>query len=1061
MKVRCEKCRSEYNIDESRVPPEGLQVKCPRCSATFIVARENAPATAGELFDFGEVQIQDEPAPKPGQDNLELDLPEEIPSMAPPPPIAAPPASSSLPPIGKARSSSLPPTPTSSLPGVSPRGQPQPTPGAEGEIFDFIDHDIGSEPAPSEDGGQTRYRIRRKSGKVFGPFDSNTINRMLAEHQLMGNEEASSDGLNYKPLGAFEEFADTIRQLMEEPISAAAPPSPSSATVQGLDEDEEGEIIAPKGLEFAEPPPEEKPARRGKLIYILVGAVGLFLLVGVGLGFTRFGFFGVRLLTGGGARSGSGGGVTSEPGAEGPGVGVRANFFLDTAAGYRSVIEEMENALRSGDDSMENLYYLGLSYAAMLRNYGANEVYLKRAREVLTQLNQESSNAPETVKVRAALDILANPAQAAATLQPLIGENSRDKEALFLAGWAHAYQKNWAEAARVLDRAVVLDPDFAKAFHALGEVQSLQGDFDNALLFYQKALEKNPRHISSALEQAQILIAVKGDDAEGARLIDLVFGRYFAELAPSEQAKAHFLRSRLNLRRHDYEKVVQDLNSAAQLMPERAEYLAALGSFYLDMGEFAKAQGMFEKALSMEPQNTDALIGKGRSMWQNGDIVKAKLLLEEVSKSAKEDPRPLFYLGKIAEDLGRPEEAMSQYEQAAKLSPQFLDARVAMAKLQLRTGKLAEALAILSEAVRQNPRSPLVHNGLGEVYFAQKNLRLAQEEFEQALKLDPELPVAHFNMGNTFREKGEYAQASAAYEKVATLSPRFPDLAYEHGYNLFLAKKYREALAMYEKAILANPKDDRLYVRAGVAAEAAGDLAAATKYFQTATGINAQNAEAFYHLGQVFARQDSREQALELLRKSAELDKNNAAVRFAIGKLLLVMDQPLDAIEELRLAVKLRPDFIDALNFLGQALAERQQFEEAIQHFQRVAREQPANLSVLVNIGDAYTKQGKFAQALTSYSKAYAKNPGIPGLAYRLGRTYDDLGRKAQAVKHYLAAIKAEPQDPMPHYYLGHVYKASNNVKGAIAEFRKYLQLRPDAPDAEEVKDEIEYLRNE
>ena len=1060
MKVRCEKCSSEYNIDESRVPPEGLQVKCPRCSATFIVARESAPATAGQLFDFGEVQIQDEPAPTPEPDNLELDLPEEIPSRAPPPPVAAGPSGSSLPPIGKPRASTLPPPAAkapSTLPGVpGARAQPQPTPGAEGEIFNFIDNDIGKEPEPGGEDGQVRYRIRRKSGKVFGPFDTNTINRMLAEHQLMGNEEASSDGLNYKPLGAFEEFADTIRQLMEEPVSAA-PPSPSGASVQGIDEDDEGAVIAPKGLEFAEPPPEEKPARRSRLLYVLLAAVGLIVLAGVGMGFTRFGFFGVRLLSGGGGGGGSGG----ETGGEGPAVNVRMNFFLDTAAGYRAVIEEIEVALRQGNDSVENLYYLGLAYAAMLRNYGANEVYLKRARDVLVQLNQESSTAAETVKVRAALEMLANPANAASALQPLIAEGSRDKEALFLAGWAHAYQKNWTEAARLLDRAVVLDPDFTKAYHALGEIQSLQGDFDNALLFYQKALEKNPRHISSALEQAQILIAVKADDAEGQKLLDMVFGRYFAELAPSEQAKAHFLRSRINLRRHDYEKVVQDLNSAAQLMPERAEYLAALGSFYLDMGEFAKAQGMFEKALQLEPQNIDAQIGKGRSMWMNGDIVKAKLLLEEIAKNAKGDPRPQFYLGRISEDLGRPEEALNLYDQATKMAPQFLDARVAAARLQLRTGKLAEALAILSEAVKQNPRSPQVHNGLGEVYFAQKNFRLAEEEFGQALSLDPEFPAAHFNLANTYREKGEYDRASASYEKVATLSPRFPDLAYEHGYNLFLSKKYREALSMYEKAILANPKDDRLYVRAGVAAEASGDLAAASKYFQTATGINAQNAEAFYHLGLVFERQDNRDQALELLRKSAELDKNNANVRFAIGKLLLKMEQPLDAIEELRLAVKLRPDFIDALNFLGQALAERQQFEEAIQHFQRVAREQPGNPSIMVNIGDAYSKQGKFGPALAAYNKAYAKNPNLPGLAYRLGRTYDDLGKKTQAIKHYLAAIKADPQDPMPHYYLGHVYKAGNNVKGAIAEFRKYLQLRPDAPDAEEVKDEIDYLKNE
>ena len=76
-----------------------------------------------------------------------------------------------------------------------------------------------------------------------------------------------------------------------------------------------------------------------------------------------------------------------------------------------------------------------------------------------------------------------------------------------------------------------------------------------------------------------------------------------------------------------------------------------------------------------------------------------------------------------------------------------------------------------------------------------------------------------------------------------------------------------------------------------------------------------------------------------------------------------------------------------------------------------------------------------------------------------MGRVYQDLEKRSQAVKYYLKAVKYDPKDPMPHYYLGYVYKAYGHNKKAINEFRMYLQLRPDAPDADEVKEEIEYLR--
>jgi regulator of sirC expression with transglutaminase-like and TPR domain len=91
--------------------------------------------------------------------------------------------------------------------------------------------------------------------------------------------------------------------------------------------------------------------------------------------------------------------------------------------------------------------------------------------------------------------------------------------------------------------------------------------------------------------------------------------------------------------------------------------------------------------------------------------------------------------------------------------------------------------------------------------------------------------------------------------------------------------------------------------------------------------------------------------------------------------------------------------------------------------------------------------------------KAYAKKPKTPGLAYRMGRTYQDLDKRSLAVRFYNKAIKHDPQDPMPHYYLGHIFKAYGNNNKAYGEFRRYLQLRPDAPDADEVKEEMDYLR--
>lgn len=1032
MKVQCEKCKAEYEIDESRVPPEGLQIKCPRCSATFIVTRGgDLPETAGDLFDLGSVDLAQEDR----EPSLELDMSA---------------GGSTLPPIG-GPSSSLP-----RIPADSPA--PRPTPGSEGQIFDFIEHDIGEE-VPEEEAAPTRYRIRRKSGKIFGPFDAETVNKMLAEHQLMGNEEASVDGHNFKPLGSFEEFADTIRLLMEEPAATPGAPSIPPSVVQGLDEADEIPEMAPKGVEFAEPP--DRPARGkkppGALLFILVGFVVLVVLIGVGLGFTKYGFFGYNLLAGSGGPDGP---IDVGPGPdEMPMSGARQLFFQDTFAGYKQAIFQLQSKFKDDEASLDDLYLLGLSCAAMLRNYGADEEHLARGRQVIAKMKDEAPDRAETRKVEAAIATLTNAAQAHQLLEPLVVKDSRDKEALFLAGWTLAYQKKWREAAKLFDRATVIDPDFAKAYHALGDVQSLQGDFDNALLFYEKAVEKNPHHINSAVEQARIHIEVKEDDAAGERILETVFGQDFQALSPSEQAKAHYLRAQIHIKRHDSEKASADLNAAIQLMPSQVDYLAAMGNFLLDVGEYTKATSMFDQALAKKPDNVDALVGKGRSMWQNGDIVKAKLLLEKTAAAAKDDPRPIYLLGRIAEDLDKPEEAMKLYQSAAKIAPTYLVARVAAARLNLKRGMLKEALGELSEASKINPRSAVVRSGLGEAYLMQGNLRLAKKEFEEALRLDPELASAHFNLANVLRELGKLDLAVQEYQRVAVISPKYPDLSLEHGYTLFLKQQFVEALKMYEEAIRENPKDDRLYVRAGLAASASGETQSAIRYFQSATGLNNTNPDAFFHLALVFQERKDHEQALDLFKRVVELDKKNPEAHYRMGLSCLATEMVTDAIDEFREAIKLKPNHVDALLELGKVLASRLQFPEAIRHFKRVARERPKQVEVLLAMGDAYSQQGLYQKALKVLKQAYAKKPRHPGLAYRLGRVYQDLDKRSQAIKYHNQAIKNDPKDPMPHYYLGHIFKAHGKNAKAYSEFRKYLQLRPDAPDADEVKEEMEYLR--
>ncbi|MBW2702443.1 MAG: zinc-ribbon domain-containing protein [Deltaproteobacteria bacterium] len=1050
MKVQCEKCQAEYNIDESRIPPEGLQIKCPRCMATFVVAKDVVPETAGDLFDL------DVDLGGVAGDDLGVDFGDDLPDMSDNQAPAQ--VGSSLPPLGGG--SSLPPLGGgSSLPpmggGSSGVSAPAPTSGSEGQIFDFIDDEIGEEAGGAGAMGGPNYRIKRKSGKIFGPFDRATVTQMLNEHQLMGNEEASTDGHSFKPLGAFGEFAAVIRSLMEEPLSGAAAVPPKVQEV----------AVAPRGVEFADAPKprKEEKSGSGKGLVVLLGLVFVLVAGGVAMGFlTDYGFFGHKLFLGedstaGGQKTDASDGDAGETQVS----PARLNYFLDTYAGYSDVRRELEEKFKEDELSPDEQYLLGLSYAALLRNYGANVVLVERGKKVLGLMKEDAPESPETRKVEAAFLISSDATKAYQVLMPLLKSNTRDKEALFLAGWALAYMKKWKESAEMFDQATILDPDFAKAYHALGDLQSLQQDFENAALFYSKAVEKNPRHVNSAVEEARIHIEVQGEYEKGEKLLTLAFGKHVDSLSGLEKATAHYLRSRIHKRRHKNDKVVQDLLSAIQLAPNQVSFKAALGSFYMDMGQYIKAVSLFREALKQDPENIDAQVGMGRAMWKNDDIVQAKMLLEKTFKAAPDNPNPAYYLGLISEDLDKPEDALALYMKAKKIAPKLLRSRVAIARLNLKQGNLKDALVELTEANNFNPRSAIVHNGLGEVYLKQDNLRLAESEFREALRLDSELAGAYFNLANTLRGQKKFDEALKSYERVKIISPRYPGLEFEHARSLYQMERFEDALEMCEAAIRSNPKVDKLYVQAGLAAKAAGDPETAKKYFQTATGLNAMNPRAFFELALVLQDQKAHEQALDLFKQAVALDPKNPELHFRMGLSFHNTDMIVDAMDEFRQAIKLDGKHLDAMMELGRLLSGRLQFSEAIRFFERVVRKDSKRTEVWLALGDAYAAQTQNKKALSAYMKAYKKDKRFDGAAYRVARSQDALGRKKPAVRFYTEAVRLKPEDPMPHFYLAYVYKAMNKTSKALMEFKAYLQLRPDAPDADEVRDEIYYLEQD
>jgi tetratricopeptide (TPR) repeat protein len=163
--------------------------------------------------------------------------------------------------------------------------------------------------------------------------------------------------------------------------------------------------------------------------------------------------------------------------------------------------------------------------------------------------------------------------------------------------------------------------------------------------------------------------------------------------------------------------------------------------------------------------------------------------------------------------------------------------------------------------------------------------------------------------------------------------------------------------------------------------------------------------------------------------------------------------------ERYQKAVEANPRDADALNNLGQVLARMGQPAEAIPYFDRALALYPDVWTYRFNRAHAESRLGNWREASEGYKLALALNADDYVIHYNLGMALHKLGDEEAAVAAYRRAIDLAPGEPTFRLSLGISYQQLNRPAEAAKAYEEYLQMSPSAPDAAQVRTQIETLR--
>ena len=160
----------------------------------------------------------------------------------------------------------------------------------------------------------------------------------------------------------------------------------------------------------------------------------------------------------------------------------------------------------------------------------------------------------------------------------------------------------------------------------------------------------------------------------------------------------------------------------------------AMATYQLDV-----ARQCLEQALKLEPRAPYAQFLYGLEAFLGNDLAEALPRFQKARQLNPADPRAALYLGLTVESLGRPEEAMTLYEEAVRLERSAgglsSDTLLPGARLLLLLGRLPECERWLRQALELSPNSRDVHFEMARLLLKKGEPALAASEGEKAMAL--------------------------------------------------------------------------------------------------------------------------------------------------------------------------------------------------------------------------------------------------------------------------------------------------------------------------------------
>ncbi len=202
----------------------------------------------------------------------------------------------------------------------------------------------------------------------------------------------------------------------------------------------------------------------------------------------------------------------------------------------------------------------------------------------------------------------------------------------------------------------------------------------------------------------------------------------------------------------------------------------SLSQLALARGDEEEAVSALCRAIEVDPTSVPARIALGFEYQSQGYQEEAIVQFEVAARLHADYPDIQYNLGLLYESQGRGDDALRCLRRALELNPQYFQARMTLATVLRRREKWEEALSVLSELTQQGIRSADLYTQRAEALLALDRVPEAVHELEEGAALNPAYARTYYILGQAYRRLGLRRKAQNAWQQYLDRSRRWGDM---------------------------------------------------------------------------------------------------------------------------------------------------------------------------------------------------------------------------------------------------------------------------------------------